>query len=91
MEVDQFCNGNPLILILLIVELYTLYSYLKAIVKIPYDTYVKQVLAYGRKTLVECSVVLILPKGFELAVGLANNKEAHFLKYPNYVGKMYHV
>nr|YP_009478209.1 cytochrome f [Adiantum shastense]AVP32707.1 cytochrome f [Adiantum shastense] len=106
----------------------------EAIVKIPYDTWIKQVLANGKKGGLNVGAVLILPEGFELApsnriptevknklgklsfqtyrpgkknivvVGpvpgkLYNeivfpvlspdpgtNKEAHFSKYPIYVG-----
>nr|YP_010518568.1 cytochrome f [Dryopteris yoroii]UXN85111.1 cytochrome f [Dryopteris yoroii]UXN85287.1 cytochrome f [Dryopteris yoroii]UXN85375.1 cytochrome f [Dryopteris yoroii] len=106
----------------------------EAVVKIPYDTQIKQVLANGKKGGLNVGAVLILPEGFELAppnripaemkeklgklsfqsyrpgrenvivVGpvpgkLYNeitfpilspdpgtNREAHFLKYPIYVG-----
>ena len=106
----------------------------EAVVKIPYDMQVKQVLANGKKGGLNVGAVLILPEGFELApkerispemkekignlyfqpykpdqknilvVGPvpgkkysemifpilspnpANNKEAHFLKYPIYLG-----
>nr|YP_009547570.1 cytochrome f [Vaginularia trichoidea]AYW16087.1 cytochrome f [Vaginularia trichoidea] len=106
----------------------------EAIVKIPYDTWIKQVLANGKKGGINVGAILILPDGFELAppnripteiknkmgkltfqsyrpgkeniivVGpvpgkLYNEiifpivspdpgtkKEAHFLKYPIYVG-----
>nr|NP_777426.1 cytochrome f [Anthoceros angustus]Q85AR2.1 RecName: Full=Cytochrome f; Flags: Precursor [Anthoceros angustus]BAC55362.1 cytochrome f [Anthoceros angustus]BAC55458.1 cytochrome f [Anthoceros angustus] len=106
----------------------------EAVVKIPYDTQVKQVLANGKKGALNVGAVLILPEGFELApsnrvppemkekignlyfqsyrpdkknilvVGPvpgkkyseiifpilapnpATNKDAHFLKYPIYVG-----
>nr|YP_009548331.1 cytochrome f [Bommeria hispida]AYW15152.1 cytochrome f [Bommeria hispida] len=106
----------------------------EAIVKIPYDTWIKQVLANGKKGGLNVGAVLILPEGFELAPfnripnevkdklgklsfqsyrpGKENiivvgpvpgklyseivfpvlspdpgtNKEAHFLKYPIYVG-----
>nr|Q85FK9.2 RecName: Full=Cytochrome f; Flags: Precursor [Adiantum capillus-veneris]AAP29404.2 cytochrome f [Adiantum capillus-veneris] len=106
----------------------------EAIVKIPYDTRIKQVLANGKKGGLNVGAVLILPEGFELAppnripTELKNklgklsfqtyrpgekniivvgpvpgklyseiifpvlspdpgtNKEAHFLKYPIYVG-----
>nr|YP_009547982.1 cytochrome f [Pellaea truncata]AYW14528.1 cytochrome f [Pellaea truncata] len=106
----------------------------EAIVKIPYDTWIKQVLANGKKGGLNVGAVLILPEGFELAplnriptevkeklgklsfqsyrpgkeniivVGPlpgklyseivfpvlspdpSTNKEAHFLKYPIYVG-----
>nr|YP_010188770.1 PetA [Funaria hygrometrica]QZJ47573.1 PetA [Funaria hygrometrica] len=39
----------------------------EAVVKIPYDTQVKQVLANGKKGGLNVGAVLILPKGFELA------------------------
>ncbi|TKY72150.1 Cytochrome f [Spatholobus suberectus] len=39
----------------------------EAVVRIPYDMQVKQVLANGKKRGFECGVVLILLKGFELA------------------------
>ena len=39
----------------------------EAIVKIPYDTQIKQVLANGKKGALNVGAVLILPKGFELA------------------------
>nr|YP_009549198.1 cytochrome f [Llavea cordifolia]AYW16347.1 cytochrome f [Llavea cordifolia] len=39
----------------------------EAIVKIPYDTQIKQVLANGKKGGLNVGAVLILPKGFELA------------------------
>nr|YP_010589235.1 cytochrome f [Isoetes australis]WAB47994.1 cytochrome f [Isoetes australis] len=106
----------------------------EAVVKIPYDTQIKQVLANGKKGALNVGAVLILPEGFELAppdrippdikekmgnlyfqtyrpdrknilvIGPvpggkyseivfpilspepATNKEAHFLKYPIYVG-----
>ena len=106
----------------------------EAVVKIPYDMQVKQVLANGKKGGLNVGAVLILPEGFELApkerispemkekignlyfqpykpdqknilvVGPvpgkkysemifpilspnpSNNKEAHFLKYPIYLG-----
>nr|YP_009121313.1 cytochrome f [Araucaria heterophylla]AJF41927.1 cytochrome f [Araucaria muelleri]AJF42008.1 cytochrome f [Araucaria scopulorum]AJF42172.1 cytochrome f [Araucaria bernieri]AJF42331.1 cytochrome f [Araucaria subulata]AJF42412.1 cytochrome f [Araucaria columnaris]AJF42496.1 cytochrome f [Araucaria rulei]AJF42738.1 cytochrome f [Araucaria humboldtensis]AJF42819.1 cytochrome f [Araucaria biramulata]AJF43307.1 cytochrome f [Araucaria montana]AJF43471.1 cytochrome f [Araucaria laubenfelsii]A len=106
----------------------------EAVVKIPYDTQIKQVLANGKKGTLNVGAVLILPEGFELAppdrispeikekignlyfqnyrpnqkniivIGPvpgqkysevvfpilspnpASNKEAHFLKYPIYVG-----
>uniref|UniRef100_A0AAU7YSC6 Cytochrome f n=1 Tax=Elaphoglossum sinii TaxID=3136286 RepID=A0AAU7YSC6_9MONI len=106
----------------------------EAVVKIPYDTWIKQVLANGKKGGLNVGAVLILPEGFELApsnripaemkeklgklsfqsyrpgkdnvivVGPVpgklyseitfpilspdpgTNKEAHFLKYPIYVG-----
>nr|YP_009549545.1 cytochrome f [Histiopteris incisa]AYW16704.1 cytochrome f [Histiopteris incisa] len=106
----------------------------EAVVKIPYDTQIKQVLANGKKGGLNVGAVLILPEGFELAPsnripieikekfgklsfqsyrpGKENiivigpvpgrsyseivfpilspdpgiNKEAHFLKYPIYVG-----
>nr|YP_009547483.1 cytochrome f [Cheilanthes micropteris]AYW15479.1 cytochrome f [Cheilanthes micropteris] len=106
----------------------------EAIVKIPYDTWIKQVLANGKKGGLNVGAVLILPEGFQLAPlnriptevkeklgklsfqsyrpGKENiivvgplpgklyseivfpvlspdpdtNKEAHFLKYPIYVG-----
>nr|YP_009548939.1 cytochrome f [Myriopteris scabra]AYW15914.1 cytochrome f [Myriopteris scabra] len=106
----------------------------EAIVKIPYDTWIKQVLANGKKGGINVGAVLILPEGFKLAplnriptevkeklgklsfqsyrpgkdniivVGPlpgklyseivfpvlspdpGTNKEAHFLKYPIYVG-----
>nr|YP_009825995.1 cytochrome f [Wolffia globosa]QIV68185.1 cytochrome f [Wolffia globosa] len=106
----------------------------EAVVRIPYDTQVKQVLANGKKGGLNVGAVLILPEGFELApadrispelkekignisfqsysptkkniivVGPvpgqkyreivfpilspdpATNKDAHFLKYPIYVG-----
>nr|QXU76266.1 cytochrome f [Dicranopteris pedata] len=106
----------------------------EAVVKIPYDTQIKQVLANGKKGGLNVGAVLILPEGFELApydriptemrdklnklsfqnyrpdrkniivIGPvpgklyseivfpilspdpATNKEAHFLKYPLYVG-----
>nr|YP_010969993.1 cytochrome f [Taenitis blechnoides]WNR49206.1 cytochrome f [Taenitis blechnoides] len=106
----------------------------EAIVKIPYDTQIKQVLANGKKGGLNVGAVLILPEGFELApsnrlstemkeklgklsfqiyrpgkdniivIGPVpgklyseilfpilspnpeNKKEAHFLKYPIYVG-----
>nr|YP_010892641.1 PetA [Pleurozia subinflata]YP_010931966.1 cytochrome f [Pleurozia acinosa]URH13458.1 PetA [Pleurozia subinflata]WKR34988.1 cytochrome f [Pleurozia acinosa] len=106
----------------------------EAIVKIPYDLQIKQVLANGKKGSLNVGAVLILPEGFELApsnrippeikekignlffqpysndrknilvIGPvpgkkyseivfpilspdpAINKEAHFLKYPIYVG-----
>jgi apocytochrome f len=106
----------------------------EAVVKIPYDTQMKQVLANGKKGALNVGVVLILPEGFELAppdrispeirqkmgnvyfqnyhpnqkniivVGPipgkkyselvfpilspdpATDKEAHFLKYPIYLG-----
>lgn len=106
----------------------------EAVVRIPYDLQVKQVLANGRKGSLNVGAVLILPEGFELALpdrippevknkignlffqpyseyrknilvvgpipgkkyseiifpilspDPATNKEAHFLKYPIYVG-----
>nr|QYB22418.1 cytochrome f [Saxegothaea conspicua]BBF91268.1 cytochrome f [Saxegothaea conspicua] len=106
----------------------------EAVVKIPYDTQIKQVLANGKKGNLNVGAVLILPEGFELAppdrispemkekmgnlffqnyrpnqkniivIGPvpgqkyseilfpilspnpSTNKEAHFLKYPIYVG-----
>nr|NP_039311.1 cytochrome f [Marchantia paleacea]P06246.1 RecName: Full=Cytochrome f; Flags: Precursor [Marchantia polymorpha]CAA28097.1 petA [Marchantia paleacea] len=106
----------------------------EAVVKIPYDMQIKQVLANGKKGSLNVGAVLILPEGFELApsdrippemkekignlffqpysndkknilvIGPvpgkkysemvfpilspdpATNKEAHFLKYPIYVG-----
>nr|YP_009701033.1 cytochrome f [Manoao colensoi]QEQ14238.1 cytochrome f [Manoao colensoi] len=106
----------------------------EAVVKIPYDTQIKQVLANGKKGTLNVGAVLILPEGFELAppdrispemkekignlffqnyrpnkkniivIGPVpgqkyseiifpilspnpyTNKEAHFLKYPLYVG-----
>ncbi|CAM6042352.1 unnamed protein product [Sphagnum compactum] len=106
----------------------------EAVVKIPYDTQIKQVLANGKKGAFNVGAVLILPEGFQLAppdrippeikerignlyfqsyspdkknilvVGPvpgkkyseivfpllspdpSANKEAHFLKYPIYVG-----
>nr|AER45629.1 petA [Halocarpus kirkii] len=106
----------------------------EAVVKIPYDTQIKQVLANGKKGTLNVGAVLILPEGFELAppdrispemkekignlffqnyrpnqkniivIGPvpgqkyseilfpilspnpSSNKEAHFLKYPIYVG-----
>nr|QKV47276.1 cytochrome f [Nephrolepis cordifolia] len=106
----------------------------EAVVKIPYDTQIKQVLANGKKGGLNVGAVLILPEGFKLAPpnrisaemkeklgklsfqsyrpGKENvivvgpvpgklyseitfpilspdpdtNKEAHFLKYPIYVG-----
>ncbi|CAF1132712.1 unnamed protein product [Didymodactylos carnosus] len=106
----------------------------EAVVKIPYDTQIKQVLANGKKGALNVGAVLILPEGFELAppdrispeirekmgnlyfqnyrpnrkniivIGPvpgqkyselvfpilspdpATDKEAHFLKYPIYVG-----
>nr|YP_009679329.1 apocytochrome f [Alsophila gigantea]YP_010375526.1 apocytochrome f [Alsophila metteniana]QDP70879.1 apocytochrome f [Alsophila gigantea]QXU59504.1 apocytochrome f [Alsophila metteniana] len=106
----------------------------EAVVKIPYDTQIKQVLANGKKGGLNVGAVLILPEGFELApsdriptemkeklgklsfqsyrpdkkniivIGPVpgklyseivfpilspdptTNKEAHFLKYPLYVG-----
>nr|AND48479.1 apocytochrome f of cytochrome b6/f complex [Flatbergium sericeum] len=106
----------------------------EAVVKIPYDTQIKQVLANGKKGALNVGAVLILPEGFQLAppdrippeikerignlyfqsyspdkknilvVGPvpgkkyseivspllspdpSANKEAHFLKYPIYVG-----
>ena len=39
----------------------------EALVKIPYDTQIKQVLANGKKGALNVGAVLILPKGFELA------------------------
>ena len=39
----------------------------EAIVKIPYDTQIKQVLANGKKGALNVGAVLILPEGFELA------------------------
>jgi apocytochrome f len=39
----------------------------EAVVKIPYDTQVKQVLANGKKGKLNVGAVLILPEGFELA------------------------
>nr|UTS56991.1 cytochrome f [Schizaea tenella] len=39
----------------------------EAVVKIPYDTQIKQVLANGRKGGLNVGAVLILPEGFELA------------------------
>jgi apocytochrome f len=106
----------------------------EAVVKIPYDTQMKQVLANGKKGALNVGVVLILPEGFELSplnhispeirqnmgnlyfqnyrpnkkniivIGLvpgkkyselvfpilspdpATDKDAHFLKYPIYLG-----
>nr|UFK63146.1 cytochrome f [Osmunda mildei] len=106
----------------------------EAVVKIPYDTQIKQVLANGKKGGLNVGAVLVLPEGFELAppdriptelseklgnlsfqnyrpdkkniivIGPvpgkqyseiifpvlspdpATNKEAHYLKYPIYVG-----
>jgi apocytochrome f len=106
----------------------------EAVVKIPYDTQMKQVLANGKKGALNVGAVLILPEGFELAppdrispeirqkmgnlyfqnyrpnqkniivIGPvpgqkyselvfpilspdpATDKEAHFLKYPIYLG-----
>lgn len=42
-------------------------SVFEAVVKIPYDTNVKQVLANGKKGGLNVGAVLILPKGFQLA------------------------
>nr|YP_001876589.1 cytochrome f [Welwitschia mirabilis]B2Y1X2.1 RecName: Full=Cytochrome f; Flags: Precursor [Welwitschia mirabilis]ABY26802.1 cytochrome f [Welwitschia mirabilis]AMA21062.1 cytochrome f [Welwitschia mirabilis]BAH11216.1 cytochrome f [Welwitschia mirabilis] len=42
-------------------------SVFEAIVKIPYDTQIKQVLANGKKGGLNVGAVLILPEGFELA------------------------
>ena len=39
----------------------------EAVVKIPYDTQIKQILANGKKGALNVGAVLILPKGFELA------------------------
>jgi len=39
----------------------------EAVVKIPYDTQIKQVLANGKKGALNVGAVLILPKGFQLA------------------------
>lgn len=39
----------------------------EAVVKIPYDTQIKQVLANGKKGALNVGAVLILPEGFELA------------------------
>ncbi|MBA0788389.1 hypothetical protein Gotri_025534, partial [Gossypium trilobum] len=39
----------------------------EAVVRIPYGMQLKQVLAYGKKGALNVGVVLILPKGFELA------------------------
>ncbi|MBA0755850.1 hypothetical protein Gogos_022340, partial [Gossypium gossypioides] len=39
----------------------------EAVVRIPYDMQLKQVLANGKKGALNVSVVLILPEGFELA------------------------
>nr|YP_010917708.1 cytochrome f [Encalypta ciliata]UVG41294.1 cytochrome f [Encalypta ciliata] len=39
----------------------------EAVIKIPYDTQIKQVLANGKKGALNVGAVLILPKGFELA------------------------
>ncbi|KAM0062871.1 putative cytochrome f [Helianthus debilis subsp. tardiflorus] len=39
----------------------------EAVVRIPYDTQLKQVLANGKKGGLNVGVVLILPEGFELA------------------------
>nr|YP_009240160.1 cytochrome f [Sciadopitys verticillata]AMO00723.1 cytochrome f [Sciadopitys verticillata]BAK86707.1 cytochrome f [Sciadopitys verticillata]BAW34579.1 cytochrome f [Sciadopitys verticillata]BCK60748.1 cytochrome f [Sciadopitys verticillata] len=39
----------------------------EAVVKIPYDTQIKQVLANGKKGTLNVGAVLILPEGFELA------------------------
>ncbi|KAH9530603.1 hypothetical protein CY35_20G011700 [Sphagnum magellanicum] len=88
----------------------------EVVVKIPYDTQIKQVLANGKKGALNVGAVLILPEGFQLAppdrippeikerIGPvpgkkyseivfpllspnpSANKEAHFLKYPIYVG-----
>ncbi|KAK5845951.1 hypothetical protein PVK06_002204 [Gossypium arboreum] len=92
----------------------------EAVVRIPYDMQLKQVLANSKKGALNVGAVLILPEGFELAppdrISLemkekignlsfqnyrptkknilvigpvpdpASNKDAHFLKYPIYVG-----
>lgn len=39
----------------------------EAVVKIPYDKQIKQVLANGKKGTLNVGAVLILPEGFELA------------------------
>jgi apocytochrome f len=39
----------------------------EAVVKIPYDTQIKQVLANGKKGALNVGAVLILPEGFQLA------------------------
>ncbi|KAH0851511.1 LOW QUALITY PROTEIN: hypothetical protein HID58_094689, partial [Brassica napus] len=70
----------------------------EAVVKIPYDMQLKQVLANGKKGALNVGAVLILPEGpvpgqkyseitFPiLAPDPATNKDVHFLKYPIYVG-----
>nr|YP_009526516.1 cytochrome f [Ammopiptanthus mongolicus]AXV54275.1 cytochrome f [Ammopiptanthus mongolicus] len=70
----------------------------EAIVRIPYDMQVKQVLANGKKGALNVGAVLILPEGFELAppdrispeikekIDPATKRDVHFLKYPIYVG-----
>ncbi|MFQ6643055.1 hypothetical protein Gotur_018193, partial [Gossypium turneri] len=71
----------------------------EAVVRIPYDTQLKQVLANGKKGALNVGAILILPEGFELAspdrispkrkekIDPASNKDVHFLKYPIYVGE----
>ncbi|CAI8616260.1 unnamed protein product [Vicia faba] len=71
----------------------------EAVVRIPYDMQVKQVLANGKKGALNVGVVLILPEGFELAppyslspeikenIDPATKRDVYFLKYPIYVGR----
>ncbi|CAI8583014.1 unnamed protein product [Vicia faba] len=70
----------------------------EAVVRIPYDMQVKQVLANGKKGALNVGAVLILPEGFELAppdrlspeikekIDPATKRDVYFLKYPIYVG-----
>jgi len=39
----------------------------EAVVKIPYDTQIKQVFVNGKKRALNIGTILILPKGFQLA------------------------
>ncbi|PVH34251.1 hypothetical protein PAHAL_8G180100 [Panicum hallii] len=72
----------------------------EAVLRIPYDMQLKQVLANGKKGGLNVGAVLILPEGFELAppdrispelkekIGNLSfqSYHVHFLKYPIYVG-----
>ena len=51
----------------------------EAVVKIPYDTQIKQVLANGKKGALNVGAVLTPPKGFELApsaISISSNDES---------------
>jgi apocytochrome f len=40
----------------------------EVVVKIPYDTQIKQVIVHGKKRALNVRAILILPKGFQLAL-----------------------